>query len=51
MPQLPLKGVVAKFRPKFLERRKAGLQYFLNCVLLNPEFSRSPVLKEFLFGR
>lgn len=50
MPQLPPKSVISRFRPRFLERRKEGLAYFLNCVLLNPEFSSSPVLKEFLFS-
>ncbi|KAJ5475126.1 hypothetical protein N7539_008192 [Penicillium diatomitis] len=40
-----------KFRPKFLETRRVGLEYFLNCVLLNPEFSSSPIVKDFLFGR
>jgi len=50
MPPLPPKSVISRFRPRFLERRKAGLAYFLNCVLLNPEFSGSPVLKEFLFS-
>jgi hypothetical protein len=59
----------ARFRPRFLERRKAGLSYFLkyvshivpiatprycltifSCILLNPEFAGSPVLKEFLFS-
>ncbi|KAI0895885.1 Phox-like protein [Annulohypoxylon nitens] len=50
VPQLPPKSIVSKFRPKFLEKRRAGLQYFMNCVLLNPEFSGSPVLKEFLFS-
>ncbi|KAH8596682.1 Phox homologous domain-containing protein [Bisporella sp. PMI_857] len=49
MPQLPPKSLISKFRPKFLENRRQGLQYFLNCILLNPEFSSSPVLKEFLF--
>jgi len=49
MPPLPPKSVISKFRPKFLENRRVGLQYFLNCILLNPEFSGSPVLKEFLF--
>jgi hypothetical protein len=49
MPSLPPKSVISKFRPKFLENRRVGLQYFLNCILLNPEFSGSPVLKEFLF--
>ncbi|KAI1463986.1 Phox-like protein [Daldinia caldariorum] len=50
VPELPPKSMISKFRPKFLERRRAGLQYFLNCILLNPEFSGSPVLKEFLFS-
>ncbi|KAK0631869.1 Phox-like protein [Immersiella caudata] len=50
VPGLPPKSVISKFRPKFLEKRRAGLQYFLNCILLNPEFSGSPVLKEFLFS-
>lgn len=49
MPPLPPKGVVSKFRPKFLEQRRVGLQYFLNCIILNPEFSSSPVMKDFLF--
>lgn len=51
LPPLPPKSVLFKFRPKFLESRRIGLQYFLNCVLLNPEFSGSPVLKDFLFSR
>ncbi|KAI0007623.1 PX domain-containing protein [Xylariaceae sp. FL0662B] len=50
VPELPPKSLISKFRPKFLEKRRAGLQYFLNCILLNPEFSGSPVLKEFLFS-
>jgi len=50
MPSLPRKSVISKFRPKFLENRRTGLQYFLNCILLNPEFSGSPVLREFLFS-
>ncbi|KAL3422155.1 px domain-containing protein [Phlyctema vagabunda] len=50
MPPLPPKSVISKFRPKFLEQRRVGLSYFLNCILLNPEFSGSPVLKDFLFA-
>lgn len=65
-PAVLLTCLAAKFRPRFLERRKAGLSYFLkyvfdalpktladieiSCVLLNPEFSGSPVLKDFLFS-
>ncbi|KAI1181343.1 Phox homologous domain-containing protein [Nemania sp. FL0916] len=50
VPELPPKGIISKFRPKFLEKRRTGLQYFLNCIILNPEFSGSPVLKDFLFS-
>jgi hypothetical protein len=68
VPPLPPKSVISKFRPQFLEKRRAGLQYFLkfailphlgsiytnmshpSCILLNPEFSGSPVLKDFLFA-
>ncbi|KAL4923462.1 uncharacterized protein BDV17DRAFT_242906 [Aspergillus undulatus] len=51
LPSLPPKSVVYKFRPKFLESRRVGLEYFLNCVLLNPEFSSSPIVKDILFER
>ncbi|KAI1827834.1 Phox homologous domain-containing protein [Xylaria intraflava] len=50
VPELPPKNFLSKFRPSFLEKRRVGLQYFLNCIMLNPEFSGSPVLKEFLFS-
>ncbi|KAL5375225.1 hypothetical protein DPSP01_011324 [Paraphaeosphaeria sporulosa] len=49
MPPLPPKSIVSRFRSKFLEKRRVGLAHFLNCILLNPEFAGSPVLKEFLF--
>lgn len=29
MPPLPRKSIISKFRPKFLDDRRAGLQYFL----------------------
>jgi len=50
IPQLPRKSVVSRFRPKFLDQRKTGLEHFMNCVLLNPEFAASPVLKDFIFS-
>ncbi|MCJ1306515.1 PX domain-containing protein ypt35 [Agyrium rufum] len=49
MPKLPPKSLFRNFRPEFLEKRRAGLEYFLNCILLNPEFSGSPILKDFIF--
>ncbi|KAE8349383.1 Phox homologous domain-containing protein [Aspergillus coremiiformis] len=51
LPALPPKSVLFKFRPAFLESRREGLEYFMNCILLNPEFSSSPIVKDFLFGR
>ncbi|KAK0667742.1 Phox homologous domain-containing protein [Cercophora samala] len=50
VPELPPKSMVKRFKPKFLEKRRGGLQYFLNCILLNPEFSGAPVVREFLFS-
>ncbi|MCJ1477561.1 PX domain-containing protein ypt35 [Lambiella insularis] len=50
LPPLPPKSLIYKFRPDFLEKRRAGLAYFMNCVLLNPEYAGSPVLKEFIFS-
>ncbi|KAL2058252.1 hypothetical protein ABVK25_001870 [Lepraria finkii] len=49
MPPLPPKSLINKFRPNFLEKRRVGLAYFLNCVLLNPDLSSAPVTKEFIF--
>lgn len=36
IPPLPPKSVISKFRPRFLEKRRAGLQYFLKYVLSRP---------------
>nr|OQO25509.1 hypothetical protein B0A51_04713 [Rachicladosporium sp. CCFEE 5018] len=49
IPPLPRKSVVSRFRPEFLEHRKNGLNHFVNCILLNPEFAASPILKDFIF--
>lgn len=50
IPALPRKSFISRYRPEFLEKRRVGLANFLNCVLLNPEFAGSPILKDFLFG-
>ncbi|PHH82625.1 hypothetical protein CDD82_5351 [Ophiocordyceps australis] len=50
VPSLPPKSIMSRFKPKFLDKRRLGLQYFLNCIMLNPEFSASPILTEFLFA-
>lgn len=39
MPELPPKSVISKFRPRFLERRRAGLQYFLKYALQTFRFA------------
>ncbi|KAI9837375.1 MAG: PX domain-containing protein ypt35 [Thelocarpon superellum] len=50
MPDLPPKSAFWRTQSKFLENRRVGLSYFLNCIMLNPEFSGAPILKEFLFA-
>lgn len=32
VPALPPKSIISRFRPRFLEKRRAGLQYFLKYV-------------------
>lgn len=49
LPPLPPKSAIYKFRPKFLDRRRQGLAYFLNCVMLNPEYAGSVIVKDFIF--
>jgi hypothetical protein len=49
LPPLPPKSAIYKFRPKFLDRRREGLEYFLNCVMLNPEYAGSTLVKDFIF--
>ena len=50
LPPLPPKSAIYKFRPKFLERRKDGLNHFLTCILLNPDYAGSVIVKEFIFA-
>lgn len=50
LPPLPPKSVIYKFRAKFLEKRREGLSYFLNCVMLNPEYASSAIVKDFIFA-
>ncbi|EXJ88316.1 hypothetical protein A1O1_05246 [Capronia coronata CBS 617.96] len=49
LPPLPPKSAIYKFQPKFLERRREGLAYFLSCVMLNPEYAGSTIVKDFIF--
>lgn len=51
VPLLPPKSLISKFRPRFLEKRRIGLQYFLKCVhtssLLDP---RSGTTVDYVHG-
>ncbi|KAK9459866.1 Phox homologous domain-containing protein [Lipomyces oligophaga] len=48
IPGLPPKSIISKFRPAFLEERRRGLEFFLACIILNPVFTGSQVVKEFI---
>lgn len=48
LPPLPPKSAIYKFKPKFLEKRRAGLAYFLNCVMLSPQYASSIIVKDFI---
>ncbi|KAK9476352.1 Phox homologous domain-containing protein [Lipomyces japonicus] len=48
IPNLPPKSMISNFRPFFLEQRRRGLEYFLACVVLNPVFSGSTAVKDFI---
>lgn len=48
IPELPPKSLIARFRPDFLESRRQGLQYFLLCVLLNPDLGSSECVRDFV---
>lgn len=50
LPELPPKSVVSKFRPSFLEKRRKGLEYFLSCVLLNPQYCGTPIVRSWIFS-
>ncbi|KAG5355467.1 PX domain-containing protein [Yarrowia sp. C11] len=47
IPQLPAKSMFQHFNKTFLQSRRRGLEYFFQCVFLNPLFASSKVLKEF----
>jgi hypothetical protein len=48
IPELPPKSLVSRFRSSFLNQRQSGLEYFLQCILLNPSFASSDIVKEFI---
>lgn len=48
LPLLPPKSAIYKFKPKFLEKRRVGLAYFLNCVMLSPQYASSVIVKDFI---
>jgi len=50
LPALPPKSIIYRFQQKFLEKRRSGLSYFLTCVMLNPVFAGSAIIKDFIFA-
>ncbi|KHN95560.1 sorting nexin-like protein [Metarhizium album ARSEF 1941] len=55
VPSLPPKSVISRFRPKFLDKRRAGLQYFLKYVFARASnflstLSALPSMFSFLWG-
>jgi len=51
LPPLPPKSAIYKFKLKFLEKRRQGLAYFLNCVMLSPQYASSIIIKDFIFDQ
>lgn len=51
IPDLPPKSIVSRFREKFLESRRKGLEFFLLNILLNPVFADCVFVKEFVRKR
>ncbi|ODV93789.1 hypothetical protein PACTADRAFT_51538 [Pachysolen tannophilus NRRL Y-2460] len=45
---LPPKSVFQNYDSRFLEKRRHGLEFFLNSVLLNPVFSVDENVKKFI---
>lgn len=45
---LPPKGWLRQFQHDFLDKRRAGLQTFLDQILGHAEIAQSPIVKEFL---
>lgn len=50
LPPLPPKSSLYKFKPKFLAKRREGLSYFLDAVMLSPQYATSDIVKDFVFA-
>lgn len=48
IPKLPSKSVLLNFESNFLAKRRNGLEFFTNSILLNPIFSHDPLVKQFI---
>jgi hypothetical protein len=48
IPRLPPKKVIGNLNNKFLMQRRRGLEYFVNCVLLNPDLGNSEIVRKFV---
>ncbi|GMM37367.1 Ypt35 protein [Saccharomycopsis crataegensis] len=51
VPDLPQKRFFNNLDNDFLQKRRMGLEYFLSSVMLNPVFSRSAIIKEFVLAK
>lgn len=48
IPKLPPKRVVKNLESRFLAKRRAGIEWFLSCVLLNPTFANTKSIRDFV---
>ncbi|SCV70521.1 BQ2448_1915 [Microbotryum intermedium] len=48
VPRLPPKNSLAKYRPSFLDRRRAQLAYWLTTILLHPEAGRCALVRQWV---
>lgn len=48
VPSLPEKSVLRNFNAEFLNKRRKGLDWFLNSIFLNPHLSNTDILKSFI---
>ncbi|KAF7845911.1 hypothetical protein BT93_L0093 [Corymbia citriodora subsp. variegata] len=50
LPPLPPKSAIYRYKQRFLDKRKDGLIYFLNAVMLSPQYAGSSIVKDFVFA-
>lgn len=48
VPKLPPKRMLNNLDSKFLAKRRSGIEWFLNCVLLDPKFAHTKSVRDFI---